>query len=143
MMKKALPYILSSGLLVYLIIVLTFADRKTKEVECRGIHVSISGADGNAFIDEAEVAGWLGRHYGGLEKGLMHRADKDSMERVLAEGQCFTLRDLAVSGRDLLALGIPSGPGLGRLLSLLLDQVLDGTLPNERDALLQKANTLR
>ncbi len=54
---------------------------------------------------------------------------------ILSETPCLTLRDLAVGGRDLLAMGY-AGPAVGRALRFLLDRVLEGTLPNEREALL-------
>ena len=62
------------------------------------------------------------------------------MERIaaeiLAEKACFSLRDLAVSGDDLLALGIPKGPEIGKTLAFLLDAVIDGKAENEKTALL-------
>lgn len=54
---------------------------------------------------------------------------------ILAERPCLTLRDLAVDGHDLMALGC-QGPALGRALRSLLDRVAEGSLPNEREALL-------
>ena len=57
--------------------------------------------------------------------------------RSLAEKEgALTLKTLAVSGRDLMELGIAPGPGLGLLLNSLLESVLSGELPNEREALL-------
>ncbi len=44
---------------------------------------------------------------------------------------------LAVSGHDLSGAGVPSGPELGRLLSRLLDAVLDDPSLNTRDRLLE------
>ena len=64
------------------------------------------------------------------------------VDTILQEQQCFSLKDLAVNGRDLTALGIPPGPALGRLLDMLLGEVIDGTCPNEREALLQRARCL-
>lgn len=61
---------------------------------------------------------------------------------LLARREPLRVRDLAVNGDDLLALGIPEGPEVGRLLRRLLDQTLDGALPNERQALLEAARTL-
>ncbi len=58
-----------------------------------------------------------------------------ALDQVLAEQPCFTLRDLAVNGRDLLALGL-RGPAIGETLTTLLNRVMDGSLPNDRDALL-------
>ena len=57
-------------------------------------------------------------------------------EKILAEGQCLSLRDLAVSGSDLIAAGVPAGPEVGRRLEKLLDLVLDEKLPNEKTALI-------
>lgn len=62
-----------------------------------------------------------------------------ALDRILSEQPCLTLKDLAVSGRDLLDLGLPQGPELGRVLRMLLDEVGDGRLPNDRQALLDRA----
>ena len=48
----------------------------------------------------------------------------------------LTLKTLAVSGRDLMALGFAPGPELGKTLNALLEKVLAGELPNEKAALL-------
>ena len=64
----------------------------------------------------------------------------EQLARQLLEQQaCFRLKDLALNGRDLLALGYPSGPLLGKVLKELLEAVLSGQLPNERKALLEEA----
>ncbi len=55
---------------------------------------------------------------------------------AIAQGECFSLRDLAVNGRDVLAAGVPAGPQVGRVLAGLLDRVIVGALPNDRAALL-------
>ncbi|MBQ2203845.1 MAG: tRNA nucleotidyltransferase, partial [Oscillospiraceae bacterium] len=51
------------------------------------------------------------------------------------------VKDLAVNGRDLIALGIPEGPAVGRTLNALLEAVLGEEVPNERDALLALARS--
>ena len=58
--------------------------------------------------------------------------------RLREEDACLTVRDLAISGHDLLALGF-SGPAIGALQKQLLEQVLEETLPNTREALLSAA----
>ncbi len=55
---------------------------------------------------------------------------------LLDEGACLSLKDLAVNGRDVMALGI-TGAEVGQALERLLDRVIDGTLPNQRDLLLK------
>ena len=61
------------------------------------------------------------------------------LSEVLAENACLQIKDLAVSGQDLLRLGFKADPRLGACLQHLLEQVLDETLPNEQDALTQEA----
>ena len=59
------------------------------------------------------------------------------MLRTLADQEgALTLKTLAVSGRDLMALGMAPGPELGKILGGLLERVLSGEVPNERQALL-------
>lgn len=61
------------------------------------------------------------------------------LEEIRQEGSCLSLKDLAVSGRDLIAIGFLPGPQLGNCLNWLLRCVLDETVPNTREALLQMA----
>ena len=61
------------------------------------------------------------------------------LRQLLAENACFSLKDLAVDGHDLIALGY-SGRDIGLHLNALLEQVVDGTLPNEKEALLASLN---
>ena len=57
------------------------------------------------------------------------------LEEIAGEDSCLTLRDLAVDGHDMIALGI-RGPEIGRMLNLLLSQILEERLPNEKETLL-------
>lgn len=67
------------------------------------------------------------------------RQIREIIDGLLAEESCLTLKSLAVNGRDLMAIGIPAGKELGHCLQALLDGVLDETLPNEKEALLEAA----
>lgn len=67
---------------------------------------------------------------------------KETVEEVLAAKECFSLRSLAIGGKDLLALGVPQSPRIGEILNLLLQQVMDEALPNEREALIAAAKEL-
>ncbi|MEY8418865.1 HD domain-containing protein [Oscillospiraceae bacterium 44-5] len=58
------------------------------------------------------------------------------VEELAAQGQCFSLKDLAVNGRDVIAAGVAPGPEVGRVLDGLLEQVISGEVPNEQKALL-------
>ena len=68
-------------------------------------------------------------------------ADEDErlLNEIAAEHGCLCVKDLAVSGNDLLALGLKPGPAVGETLSRLLDLVLDEAMPNEKEALLAAA----
>ncbi len=57
-------------------------------------------------------------------------------EEIVAQGQCFSMKDLAINGRDVIVAGVVPGPEVGRVLNGLLGQVLDGLVPNNREALL-------
>lgn len=61
------------------------------------------------------------------------------LREILQEAPCLSLKDLAVNGRDLGDLGCPPGREMGRILNLLLEQVGEERLPNERSALLAAA----
>lgn len=61
---------------------------------------------------------------------------RQCLEQVLADGACFSVRDLAVDGNDAIACGIPEGPEIGKALAAMTELVIDGRLPNERGPLL-------
>lgn len=65
---------------------------------------------------------------------------REVLSQLRQEEACLTLRDLAVNGRDLMELGL-AGPDIGLCQRLLLNQVLDEKLPNEKTALLDYART--
>ena len=76
----------------------------------------------------------------GIPKELDQIAEiRRLMAEVEAENACLSIRDLAVNGHDLMALGY-TGKEIGRTLQKLLDQVLDEKIPNEKYARLQAAN---
>lgn len=62
---------------------------------------------------------------------------EEIFHEVVREGQTYRVRDLAIGGADVMLAGIPRGPEVGHELRILLTRVIDGTLPNEREALLE------
>ncbi len=60
------------------------------------------------------------------------------LEQVLADGVCYTVKDMAVGGRDLMALGA-KGKQVGDCLAHLLSLLLAEELPNDREVLLAAA----
>ncbi len=63
-------------------------------------------------------------------------------ERLDADGVCCRVSQLAVNGRDLMAAGVPAGPGIRKVLEALLDGVIREEYPNERQALLAAVQQL-
>ena len=66
----------------------------------------------------------------------------EEVERILGalleQQACFSLKQLAVNGDDLLSLGL-SGRQIGRTLDALLNGVIEGELSNDRETLLEAA----
>lgn len=61
-------------------------------------------------------------------------------EEVLAKNQCVSLKMLEVTGKDLITeAGMESGPGLGRVLGKLLDEVIEEPELNKKEILLKLA----
>lgn len=58
---------------------------------------------------------------------------------VIEQAQAFSLKDLKVKGGDLIAIGYKPGKELGGVLNNLLDLVINDTILNERQALLDYA----
>ena len=57
------------------------------------------------------------------------------IREIEAENACLSLKDLALNGHDLMALGL-QGKAIGETLNRLLEAVIDEEVPNEKQALL-------
>lgn len=76
------------------------------------------------------------------ERAADFAAQAELAAQLDADGVCCRVSQLAVNGRDLMVAGIPAGPGLRRTLEALLDAVIRGQLPNERQCLLDAAGQI-
>ena len=76
-----------------------------------------------------------------MENGRIEKAKQilSLSKEILREQNCFSLKDLAVNGNDLLALGFQQGEELGETLQYLLNEVVEENLPNDRETLLLAA----
>ena len=70
------------------------------------------------------------------EKAARLEGVNECYRKILEEGQCVSLKSMAVKGRDLLAAGYAPGPELGEILDRLLEHVLEHPEDNEKDRLL-------
>lgn len=59
-------------------------------------------------------------------------------QRILEEQNCLSLKDLAVTGKDLIEVGIEPGPELGRILNELLELVIEHPEYNTKEYLLER-----
>lgn len=63
------------------------------------------------------------------------------LEEVLQKDECFSLKDLAVNGNDLIEIGYKPGKEIGNTLNCLLQLVIEDVYPNEKDELLKYVET--
>lgn len=75
-----------------------------------------------------------------LDTELAHIAHR--VRAMLEREGCLKLRDLAINGNDLIALGVPQGTQIGQILQQLFDAVLDERCQNERSALVDFAQNI-
>jgi len=67
---------------------------------------------------------------------------QERIEETLRQNGALSLKDLALSGKDLIAAGIPPGKHMGIILSELLETVLDDPALNTREKLLEIAGKI-
>ena len=63
-------------------------------------------------------------------------------EDVKLHQDCLSLKELAVTGKDLIAMGMQPGPGLGQVLQKLLEDVLEFPEHNTREYLLETVHRM-
>ena len=71
----------------------------------------------------------------GEHDGSLFTQTEELLEQLRREDACLSLKDLAVTGHDLMALGY-RGKAIGQALETLLEAVVEERLPNEKNALL-------
>lgn len=82
--------------------------------------------------------------YAQSEVNQISRIDKvfmihDIASRVVLDRQCFQIKDLAITGYDILSLDVKPGPKVGEILNHLLDKVIEEEIENDRDILIEEA----
>ena len=64
------------------------------------------------------------------------------LQKLLEEEGRFTLADLAINGKDLMAMGLPQGKPVGQILHRLMEGVIEGLYQNQREQLVEHAQIL-
>ena len=82
-------------------------------------------------------------HAEGTQKSRIERCVtvRELMNSIISEEQCFDIKDLLISGTDVLNLGVPQGKLVGEILNHLLDKVISGELANKRKVLINEAKS--
>ena len=90
------------------------------------------------FFDmiKVHIADDMGKAPECRERIKTYRAAAETARRIISDRECFSLKQLAVNGNDMKALGF-EGEQIGIKLDYLLDLVIDGKCENEKDALLK------
>lgn len=95
------------------------------------------GETGLSALLEIQRCDRLAHHPNYVELPQYHAQIPQIVKKILDENACLSLKSLAVKGDDLIALGYKPGKEIGHLLQTLLDAVIDGALPNDKDILLE------
>ena len=66
----------------------------------------------------------------------------DMAREIIKEGTALTVKDLKISGDDIVALGVNPGKEVGEILSGALDMVVNEILRNDREMLLEYVETV-
>ena len=81
-----------------------------------------------------------------LSQSTFHREEKQQIldtvssmySQIIARGDCLSLRDLAVNGSDLIALGVKPGREVGAILAKMLEEVLNNPEHNDKEYLVKR-----
>jgi len=95
------------------------------------------GTDLMELLWELQLADVLAQHPDSLQIKLDALAESRRLYKEVSErGDCVSLKQLAVNGKDLIALGVQPGKQIGEVLEKLLEDVLEEPSWNEREELL-------
>ena len=113
------------------------------ELSRRAIKRQLSKLGGELFCDvmAAHIADDSAKQPFTLARTETAREAIRIAEEIAEEKPCLDLKALAVNGGDLKGIIEPS-PMMGEILGELLNEVVDGTLENEKSALLERAREL-
>ena len=94
------------------------------------------------LIQVQNADGMSQEHIHGEQKRLSLEKVLLMLDVILEEQQCFSLKDLAVNGKDIVDMGVLEGKQVGIILNRLMDMVIDEEIENNRESLLKEAAKL-
>ena len=67
---------------------------------------------------------------------------EDKLKTIINENQCFSLKNLNISGKDLIDMGFDKGKKIGEVLEHLLNEVIDDNISNNKAKIINKAKEI-
>ena len=64
------------------------------------------------------------------------------IDEIINQELCFSLKNLAINGKDLINAGIAEGSEIGEILNKLVELVIEEELANDKEALLEHAKSI-
>ena len=61
---------------------------------------------------------------------------------LMESGDVFAVKDLEISGSDVISLGCPEGPEVGKILNRLFERYLAGEISNKREILIKSVKEM-
>ena len=85
-----------------------------------------------------------------LAQSMYHREEKlayvaeleQVFNQIIDAGDCLKIKDLQINGKDLIDMGVPQGQKIGEVLNAIFDQVVDNPQLNDRQILLNMAQSM-
>ena len=77
-------------------------------------------------------------HAEGTQESRIDRCNslREIAHMVIEQRQCFAMKDLKIRGGDIISLGVPEGKVVGDVLRCVLEAVINGELPNNKEELM-------
>lgn len=79
-------------------------------------------------------------HAEGTQESRIKRCNdiKAIMEEAIKQEQCFSIKDLAINGKDIMSFGVPEGKIVGDTLQFILNMVISGDIENTIEAQMEE-----
>ncbi len=113
---------------------------RTVPLDSKGVKkaLNLMGEEIFLLLLEVKNADVLAQSMYKREEKLQYIQDlKVLYNKVKEQKECFCLKDLAISGKDLMALGMTPGPGIGVTLETLLSHVIENPEDNQKETLIK------
>ena len=108
----------------------------------KGVRRAVNKVGEDIFFQllQVQIADTMAKSETGREKTLKYIYEiQELYEKIIEEQQCVSLRTLAVTGKDLIHMGMKPGKEIGEMLQFLLEKVLDEPDYNKKEYLMALA----